>query len=102
MANVDDQLPPRMLAKWRDMLSTAGRSDVSAGRNPVLREWLEEVHSFHQPETASVATPAADVFFESDLAEICRLIWKLMRFEPRERAEAAEILEDPWFRGITF
>ncbi|KAH7041490.1 serine protein kinase [Microdochium trichocladiopsis] len=92
----DRRLPPRWQDNWHAMLST-GNSNVGDYLDWTLDKWLEETYSFHAPETTS-ATTTEDLFSKNDFADICRLMRKLMKFEPGERAEAIEILEDPWFR----
>ena len=54
-----------------------------------LQQWLEEVYFDGEVQ--------AD-FSREDIQSLGRVIGKLLRLEPAERASAKEILEDPWFQ----
>lgn len=49
MPIIDKELPPRMQAKWRARLSSAGREDVVDTCTGDLNGWLERAYSFHKP-----------------------------------------------------
>ncbi|KAK7530128.1 hypothetical protein IWX50DRAFT_557897, partial [Phyllosticta citricarpa] len=54
-----------------------------------LQEQLEEISS------ANGKTPGLS---REEMANVGELIGKMLRIDPSERASAAELLEDPWFR----
>ncbi|KXJ85684.1 kinase-like domain-containing protein, partial [Microdochium bolleyi] len=103
-AGIDDKrLPPRWQDKWHAVRpAREGEVGEYSGRTP--HQWLEECYTFHRPElttSAAATSTIEDLFSKSDLADISRLMGKLMKFEPGERAEACEVLDDAWFRGVS-
>jgi len=66
-----------------------------------IETWLKEIVLDKQrmlKENGS-CNVGADNFEETNLDEICRFMRKLMKFEPEQRTEAREILDNPWFHG---
>lgn len=55
-----------------------------------IETWFKDVYlsKLRIAKEAGFCENTADVFGEKDLEEICRLMKKLMKFEPGERAEA--------------
>ena len=55
-----------------------------------LEAWLDE--SYFDGERPVDLT-------KDDIAQLCKIVRKLLIFEPSSRTSASAILEDPWFTG---
>ncbi|KAG8158661.1 hypothetical protein KVR01_011783 [Diaporthe batatas] len=80
----EDDLPDLWLEKWRQMNKIKPSDDPPC----TLQEWLEEV--YFNPDRDSG-------FTKQDIERVGYLISRMLKFEPSSRAQAKEILEDPWF-----
>jgi serine/threonine-protein kinase SRPK3 len=84
LESASDELPKRWQEKWRTM-DSAWTGDKTEN---TLQEWLEEVYFNGERE---------EDFTREEVVKVGALIRKLLRFEPSMRAEAEDVLRDPWF-----
>ncbi|KAF4977038.1 hypothetical protein FZEAL_6400 [Fusarium zealandicum] len=84
MGFATDRLPSRWQAKWQAMEQGLPAEDDSYA----LHEWLEEIYLNDDKH--------AD-FTQEDIAEVGKLISRMLKFEPSLRATASDILTDSWF-----
>ncbi|KAI1173936.1 kinase-like domain-containing protein [Nemania sp. FL0916] len=91
----DDELPDR----WREKLFALGtRSTVSISEEDeqdepcTLLEWLEEIYFDENKKLLE--------FTRQDIAKVCELVTRMLKFEPSSRASAKEIMNDLWFGGL--
>jgi hypothetical protein len=85
MELIDDELPSRWQAKWREMERKAlYDEDIWT-----LQSWMEEVYfdKDKHPELTRDKVRAA-----------AKLIARLMKLEPSLRATPTDILADPWLK----
>lgn len=84
-----DQLPGR----WREKLDAVGVGrTVSISDTPcTLLDWLEDIY-FDDNKVSE--------FTRQDIARVCELVTRMLKFEPSSRASATEIISDPRFKGL--
>lgn len=84
-----DPIPPAWKEAWKKMESKFGfGTEVPEG---TLQSWLEEVY-FDGERRADLS--------REDIKHLGRIIGRLLCFEPGDRAEICEILEEGWFRDL--
>ncbi|TGJ82074.1 hypothetical protein E0Z10_g6685 [Xylaria hypoxylon] len=81
-----DELPTRWKGKWHEIEKTG---PTLLHRSIEFRQWFERVYYQHGCEKELT---------ERDVAKVVDIIERMLKFEPLARAEAKEILEDPWFK----
>lgn len=80
-----DELPECWQAQWRNLdAASPGVEDIHS-----LQSWLEEMY-FDGERNADLT--------REDILRVGALVGRMLRLEPRARASANEILQDPWFR----
>lgn len=79
-----DKLPDRWEGKWKAMAKATSNDSTPY----TLQRWMEEVY-FDEDKRSE--------FTKEDIAKICELVGRMLRFEPSTRASANTILEDSWF-----
>lgn len=80
----EDEMPDLWLKKWQEMNGTKSSDDQPR----TLQEWLEEVY-FDADRDAE--------FTKQDIIRVGHLVSRMLKFKPSSRAQAKEILADPWF-----
>jgi serine/threonine protein kinase len=85
MAN--DQLPDRWQPLWQSMRTCATYDDDD---DISLEAWLEE--SYFDGQRPVDLT-------KNENMQFCKILRRLLLFEPTSRASAAEIAQDPWFNA---
>lgn len=84
-------LPERWRAPWEGMSKKTSQTGGEDEVGPGLQEWLEEVYLEGREAEAG--------FSKEDLMSIGSIVGRMLRIEPRERAEASDILRDSWFQA---
>ncbi|KAL2286408.1 hypothetical protein FJTKL_06794 [Diaporthe vaccinii] len=79
-----DEMPDLWLENWRAINKTKS----SDNQPSTLQEWLEEV--YFDPDRNSE-------FTKQDIIRVAYLVSRMLKFKPSSRAQAKEILADPWF-----
>lgn len=79
-----DDMPDLWLKKWREMNKTKSSDDQPC----TLQKWLEEV--YFDPDRKAE-------FTKQDIIRVGYLVSRMLKFKPSSRAQAKEILADPWF-----
>jgi hypothetical protein len=80
-----DRLPDRWQSMWRSMKGNEGDDDSEVVS---LEAWLDESYfDGARPEDLT----------KDEVVEFCKILRKLLFFEPSSRTLASAILEDPWF-----
>jgi hypothetical protein len=80
-----DRFPDQWQSMWRSMKGSEGDDDSDVVS---LETWLDE--SYFDGERP------VD-FTKDEVVAFCKILRKLLFFEPSSRAPASAILEDPWF-----
>ncbi|KAI0502815.1 kinase-like domain-containing protein [Xylaria bambusicola] len=83
------ELPDR----WREKLDTigVGRTEPVSDAPCTLLDWLQDIY-FDDNKTPG--------FTRQDIAKVCELVTRMLKFEPSSRASAKEITSDLWFNGL--
>lgn len=84
-----DELPDR----WREKLDAMGmgRTGSTSDTPCTLLDWLEDIY-FDDNKVSE--------FTRQDIARVCELVTRMLKFEPSSRASAKEITDHPWFGGL--
>lgn len=84
-----DELPDR----WREKLDAVGVGRTGSISNApcTLLDWLEDIY-FDDNKMSE--------FTRQDIARVCELVTRMLKFEPSSRASAKEIISDLWFNGL--
>ncbi|KAI0966139.1 kinase-like domain-containing protein [Xylaria arbuscula] len=84
-----DELPDR----WREKLDAVGVGRTGSISNApcTLLNWLEDIY-FDDNKMSE--------FTRQDIARVCELVTRMLKFEPSSRASAKEIISDLWFNGL--
>ncbi|KAF1821332.1 serine protein kinase [Dissoconium aciculare CBS 342.82] len=80
-----DKLPDRWQPLWQSMRTSAAHNDDD---DISLETWLEE--SYFDGQRPVDLT-------KNEIVQFCKIVRRLLLFEPSSRASAAEIAQDPWF-----
>lgn len=80
----EDEMPDSWLEQWRQMNKTKSIDDQPY----TLQGWLEEVYFDPNHKTE---------FTKQDTERVGYLVSRMLKFKPSSRAQAKEILADPWF-----
>lgn len=79
-----DEMPDLWLKEWQAINKTKS----SDNQPSTLQEWLEEV--YFDPDRNSE-------FTKQDIIRVAYLVSRMLKLKPSSRAQAKEILADPWF-----
>ncbi|GAW13039.1 hypothetical protein ANO14919_024170 [Xylariales sp. No.14919] len=84
-----DELPDR----WREKLDAVGVGRTGSINNAscTLLDWLEDIY-FDDNKMSE--------FTRQDIARVCELVTRMLKFKPSSRASAKEIISDLWFNGL--
>ncbi|KAF2449339.1 kinase-like protein [Karstenula rhodostoma CBS 690.94] len=78
-----DELPERWQEQWRNMEAASPGEESACS----LQGWLDEMY-FDGERSEDLS--------RGDILQVGALIHRMLWFEPRDRASAKEILQDPW------
>ncbi len=81
-----NELPQRWQPAWRAMEDA---NKMEFGQTHKLQEWLKEVYFDRDMEVSLT---------REDIVKVGKLVRKLLRLEPLERASARDLLQDSWFQ----